>query len=176
MAEKLGDNVVESGAVRSADVDHLDFCSMPLLGLLGVLRIAGGGGIKYGRHNYNKGFPLHITLNHVAVHLIRYCLGDRSEDHLSKVAWGAMVANQTAILNPDLADAHLLGPGATITEALLAEMERGKAERDSKRQAGELEVLFHWVLGDMPEVQAILAARKTGRATKPISETLANIL
>jgi hypothetical protein len=155
----LKDANFATGAVRSADVDHLDFASAPLLGLLGVLRVAGCGGTKYGRLNYMKGMPVHVTLNHVAVHLIKYLLGDRSEDHLSKVAWGAMVANQTAALQPELADPHLLGPGATVTPAVAAEMERGKAERDARRQAGEFEALFRWTLAEMPEFREILDRR-----------------
>src|SRR6185437_12667462 len=135
MTEPTKDSVAATGAVRSADRDHMDFSSLPLLGLLGVIRVAGVGGVKYGRHNYNQGLPVHETLNHAAVHLILYLLGDRREDHLSKVAWNAMVANQTAILNPELAEPYLLGPGATLTPALLAELERGKTERDAKRQA-----------------------------------------
>lgn len=160
MSDELKDANFATGAVRSADVDHLDFASMPLAGLLGVMKIAGCGGEKYGRFNYAKGMPVHVTLNHVAVHLIRYLLGDRSEDHLSKVAWGAMVANQTAALQPELAEPHLLGEGATITPAMLAEMEVSKPARDAKRQAGEYEQLFAWTLADMPEIQVIITQRR----------------
>lgn len=175
MSEKIEDHKMETGAVRSADVDGMDFCSLPLLGLLGVIKNGGSGGVKYGRFNYMLGMPIHETINHVVIHLIKWLLGDRKEDHLSKVAWGAMVANQTELLNPDMAEPHLLGPGAILTDALLAELERGKAERDQRRTNGEFEELFALTLADIPQVQAILAARKPGRATKPISETLANV-
>lgn len=161
MSDKnLKDSNFASGAVRSADVEDMDFCSLPLLGLLGAIKNAGLGGIKYGRFNYMKGMPIHETLNHVAIHLIKYILGDRSEDHLSKVAWGAMVANQTALLNPETAEPHMLGPGATLGKALLEEMERGKEERDRRRQNGEFEEMFHIGLGDIQQVKDILAERK----------------
>lgn len=166
MSEANRDANFSTGAVRSADVDGYDFASMPLLGLLGVLRIAGCGGTKYGRFNYMKGMPVHVTLNHVAIHLIKYLLGDRSEDHLSKVAWGAMVANQTAILQPELAEPHLLGPGATITEAILAELARGREERARKRASGEMDRLFEWTLADLAEVAQILEARSARADSK----------
>ena len=150
------DYTAETGAMRSADVDHLDFASLPLLAFLGVMKIAGCGGAKYGRFNYALGMPVHKTINHAIVHVIRWLLGDRSEDHLSKAAWGLMVANQTATQHPGMADAHVLGKGATITAAMLTELANGKALRDKKRQAGEFEDLFNWTLGDMPEVQEIL--------------------
>ncbi len=168
--QELKDANFGTGAVRSADVDHLDFSSLPLIGLLGVINVGGNGGIKYGRHNYAKGMPVHVTLNHVAIHLIRYLLGDRTEDHLSKVAWGAMVANQTAVLQPELADPYLLGPGASLTAALLAEMDAGKEERDRRRQAGEFESLFNWTLGDMPEVQEIIRQRIGAKTREAIDD------
>ncbi|SIO37639.1 hypothetical protein SAMN05444166_4206 [Singulisphaera sp. GP187] len=159
-SKKIADSNFDTGAVRSADVAHLDFCSAPLMGLMGMLRVAGGGGTKYGRLNYMLGMPQHETLNHVAFHLMRYILGDRTEPHLEKVAWGALVAAQNAVLKPELCEPHMLGPGATMTPAVIAELERGKPERDAKRQAGEFEQLFNWTLADMPEVQAILNNRE----------------
>lgn len=150
-----------TGAVRSADCDELDFASAPLIGLLGVMKVAGSGGIKYGRFNYAQGIPVHVTLNHVAVHLIRYLLGDRSEDHLSKVAWGAMVANQTALLQPELATPFMLGPGATLSAELLATLADGKPERDRLRQAGAFEDLFRdGGLATIPQVVELLKARE----------------
>lgn len=156
----LADSNFATGAVRSADVEHLDFCSSPLLGFLGVLRVAGCGGTKYGRFNYHKGMPVHQTINHAIVHVIRWLLGDRTEPHLAKAAWGLMVADQTVALQPELCDPHVLGPGATVTPSVDAELERGKAERDARRQASEFEELFAWTLADMPEVQAIIRQRK----------------
>lgn len=164
----------ESGAVRSDDVGDFDFASAPLMGLLGVLKVAAGGGIKYGRHNYAKGMPVHVTLNHIAVHLIKYLLGDRTEDHLSKVAWGAMVANETALLKPELADPFLLGPGATLTAELVAEMDKDKAERDARREAGDFEELFDWTLGDIPIVQALINKRKALAAVEKLKALLAS--
>lgn len=157
---ELKDSRFETGAVRSDDVAHLDFCSAPLLGLLGVLRVSGGGGVKYGRFNYHKGMPVHETINHAIIHVIRWLLGDRSEPHLAKAAWGLMVADQTAVLNPELHDPFVLGPGAVLTAAMLDEMERDRAERDCRRQNGEFEGIFAWTLGDMPEVRVILDQRE----------------
>lgn len=157
--DALPDFVAATGAVRSADVDDCDFCSFPLLGLLAGIRVSGGGAAKYGRFNYLKGFPIHVTINHAVVHAIRWLLGDRSEPHLAKAMWGFALAAQTEILHPDQVAPHVLGPGATLSPELLAEMERGRPERDARRRAGEFEGLFRWAPADMPEAKEVLAAR-----------------
>lgn len=169
MSEKLADANFATGAVRSADVDEYDFASAPLVGLLGVLRVAGCGAPKYGRFNYHKGMPVHVTVNHAVVHVIRWLLGDRSEPHLLKAAWGLMVAAQTAVLQPELADPYLLGPGATLTPSVLSEMDKDKEERDRRRKEGEFEGLFDWDLADLPEVKSLIEKRSAGDRTKAVN-------
>jgi hypothetical protein len=43
---------------------------------------------RYGSRNWCKGLPYSDTYNHIMNHLEKYRAGDRSEDHLAKVAWG----------------------------------------------------------------------------------------
>lgn len=164
----MKDTNFATGAVRSADVSHLDFASLPLLGLLGVMRVAGAGGTKYGRFNYHRGMPVHETINHAVVHVVRWLLGDRTEPHLLKAAWGFMVAAQTDVLQPELSDPHVLGAGATVTPAMLEESERGADERTHRRQAGDFEELFNWDLCCMPEVQDILDQRPAPGEEPPV--------
>jgi hypothetical protein len=95
----------------------------------------------------------------MAVHMIRWACGDRSEPHMEKVAWGAMVIAQTQALQPELVAPHVPGPGFTLTPELLAEMDRGKPERDAARKRGEFEALFHWEAKDIPAVAEIVASR-----------------
>lgn len=47
------------------------------------------GAKKYGENNWQKGFPLRQYLDSAIRHLFAYLGGDRSEDHLSAVAWNA---------------------------------------------------------------------------------------
>lgn len=46
------------------------------------------GAIKYGENNYQKGQPYRRTLASLLRHIYAWVEGDRSEDHLSAVAWG----------------------------------------------------------------------------------------
>ena len=61
----MSDSKQTTWAVRSADANHLDFASLPLIGLIGVARTAAEGAAKYGRFNYMLGVPVHNLLNHV---------------------------------------------------------------------------------------------------------------
>ncbi len=46
-------------------------------------------GHKHGKGNWREHpQPEHIVINHMMAHLNEYRKGDRSEDHLAKVAWG----------------------------------------------------------------------------------------
>jgi hypothetical protein len=47
------------------------------------------GARKYGDRNWEKGQPLSRYLDSAIRHLFSYLGGDRSEDHLSAVAWNA---------------------------------------------------------------------------------------
>lgn len=48
--------------------------------------------VKYGRDNWKKGsgLPWYSLYNHLMDHLQKYHEGDRSEDHLANIMWGAM--------------------------------------------------------------------------------------
>jgi hypothetical protein len=158
--QELKDASFGTGAVRSADADHLDFMSMPLIGLIGVARTAYEGGTKYGRFNYMLGMPAHTCVNHAIRHLILWAMGDRSEPHLSHAAWNCMTAEQSATLNPELNAPHLPGPGFTLTDEVIEHLNAGKAERDRKRAAGEFARLADWAIDRLPEVRTILKQRR----------------
>ena len=73
------------------------------------------GAVKYGDHNWKKGQPLSSTLDSLLRHAFQYAEGDRTEDHLSAVAWNAFTLMWTedkiakGALPKELAD--LLGEG-----------------------------------------------------------------
>jgi hypothetical protein len=161
-----------SGAVRGADANHMDFASMPLLGLLGVARTSAEGAAKYGRYNYMLGMPVHDLLNHVFRHLILFLLGDRKEPHLEHAAWGIMAASQSHALDPDLNAPHLLGPGATLTRAVKDHLEANKGDLKRRRDDGEFARSGEWSLADLPEVRELLSQRYVERLKERNGETV----
>ena len=159
------DTKFDSGAVRSGDAAHLDFTSIPLIGLLAVARTSGEGADKYGRYNYMKGMPVHDLLNHVLRHIILYLLGDRSEPHLPHAAWGLLAAIQSQALDPELSAPHLLSPGATLGPDMKALMESSAPGLKALRESGHFQD-GDWCLHDLPEVHRVLDCRKAVRETE----------
>lgn len=164
-APAVKDTNFDTGAVRSAERNHLDFTSLPLVGLLGVARTASEGATKYGRFNYMKGMPVHDLINHVIGHYMLFLLGDRNEPHLDHAAWGALAASQSMILDPGLSEAHLLGPGATLTPANLAFLAANAPDLAAKRASGAFSGIGGWDLSSVPEIEALLADREVVKGT-----------
>lgn len=155
-----GTTEFDTGAVRSSDAGHLDFASLPLIGLIGVARTATEGGTKYGRYNYMLGMPAHDLLNHSVRHVVLWLLGDRSEPHLEHAAWGLLAAIQSHALDPALSAPHLLGPGATVSPEVKAHLEANAATLAEKRRAGRFDGIGEWSLRDVPEVARLLGQRE----------------
>lgn len=78
----------KSGSVRSADADGERFDLISPFGLVRLAKVYAEGAKKYGDRNWELGQPIGEILNHVERHLNLWKQGDRSEDHLAKVAWG----------------------------------------------------------------------------------------
>ena len=153
------DTKFDSGAVRSADAAHLDFTSLPLIGLLAVARTSGEGAEKYGRYNYMKGMPVHDLLNHVLRHIILFILGDRSEPHLEHAAWGLLAAIQSHTLDPEVSAPHLLGPGATITPTMREHMAEEAPVLAARRRENQVRNPVPWFTSMLPEVVNLLHQR-----------------
>jgi hypothetical protein len=170
------DNKFGTGAVRSADADHLDFLSMPLIGLIGMARTTYEGGSKYGRFNYMKGMPAHVCVNHAIRHLVMWGMGDRSEPHLSHAMWNCAAADQSMVLNPELNAPHLPGPGYTLTPEILKYLDEQAPALAEKRKDKEwLKKLGGWVISGLAEIQTILGQRKTERQrewARVVNETI----
>lgn len=158
------DRNFEGGAVRSADADGMDFCSLPILGLMGVARTAHEGGTKYGRHNYMLGMPTHECLNHAIRHIYMFLAGDRSEPHLEHATWNLMTAVQSFNLDPEMNAPHLLEPGMRVGEAMRTLLSTEKEMRAEARRNGDYDYLAGWCLSELPEVEMILLARDAGAA------------
>jgi len=158
-----------TGARRSSDKNHLDFTSMPIVGIIGVAKTAQEGAEKYGRYNFMKGMPVHDILNHVFGHLYSYILGDRSEPHLEHASWGCLCAVQSSILDPELSKDHLLGPGATLTADNIAFLDANADKLAELRKSGFFNGIGGWDLRDIPEIARLLGQRTA------ISDTKAHI-
>jgi len=164
-----------TGAVRSADTNHLDYTSLPLIGLIAVARTAAEGAAKYGRLNYMQGIPVHDLVNHSINHIVQFLLGDRTVPHLEHACWGVMAAIQSYVLDPDLSRPHLLGPGATLSPDnrgfLARHSAKLKAARDARTEQD------NWDITELPEVANILLERypeddipdEEPTASKPVS-------
>lgn len=149
----------ESGSVRSADANHLDFTSIPLVGLIAVARTSAEGAEKYGRLNYMKGMPVHDLLNHAMRHQVMHLLGDRSEPHLAHAAWNILAAIQSQTLDPHLSAPHMLGPGATLTEAAKGHLAMNEDRLSKLRASGAFAHSGEWSLSDLPEIREIIGQR-----------------
>ena len=167
----MSDAKQPTGAVRSSDANHLDFASLPLIGLIGVARTAAEGAAKYGRFNYMLGFPVHDLLNHAIRHIVMFLLGDRSEPHLEHAAWGLLAAIQQNALDPEHSAPHLLGPGATLTDAVQQELKKNAPRLASRRKKKDFVVAGSWSLEDLVEIRQHLKQRqdadsRSGRAPR----------
>ena len=49
------------------------------------------GAVKYNEHNWCKGQPFSRAWASLNRHVMQYAMGDKSEDHLAAIAFGAMV-------------------------------------------------------------------------------------
>ncbi len=100
-----------TGAKRSKDVDQYRYDLISPIGLARLAKIYKEGIDNYPAWNLNKGFPIYDLINHGLHHLNRYRSGDRSEDHLAKMAWAMFTAMQSEELWPHLNEKTLMKPG-----------------------------------------------------------------
>lgn len=77
----------ESGAKRDSTMQPC-WADIPFDTLRRLALIYTEGHKRYGAKNWCKGIPYSDTVNHMLEHLYKYMSGDRTEDHLAKVAWG----------------------------------------------------------------------------------------
>lgn len=78
-----------TGATRSADADALRYDLIPPGPLRRLARRYAIGATAHGERNWERGLPTGSTINHLVRHLELWREGDRSDDHLAAVAWGA---------------------------------------------------------------------------------------
>ncbi len=79
-----------TGAVRGTDADDERWDLITPIGLRRLAETCAEGAAKYGEHNWQKGIPASVMLNHAIRHIYLYLAGDDSEDHLAHAAWNLL--------------------------------------------------------------------------------------
>jgi len=79
-----------TGAVRGTDAENVRFDLITPIGLRRLAETCAEGAKKYGDHNWQKGIPASVMLNHAIRHVYCWLEGDRSEDHLAHAAWNIL--------------------------------------------------------------------------------------
>ena len=102
--EKQPIRTFETGATRSNDADNVRFDLIPQLALMEIAKVLSVGAIRYGEHDYRKGFPFSDVVNHLLRHLNLYLRGDKSENHLSHAACNVLFLLEYEHIHPELND------------------------------------------------------------------------
>ena len=63
---------------------------VPVNAFLRICDLYGRGSKKYFDRNWERGIPLKRMFASILRHVFQYMEGDRSEDHLSAIGWGAL--------------------------------------------------------------------------------------
>lgn len=96
-----------TGSQRSTDGDDTRYDLVSEIGLERLARTYAEGSAKYSDHNWRKGQPFSIVLNHVLHHLNKFKQGDESgEDHLAHAAWGLFALMEFHVTHPELNDLY----------------------------------------------------------------------
>jgi hypothetical protein len=99
---------LSTGSQRDSRKGKGRFDLLPALALKRLAQLYERGAEKYGDRNWEKGQPLSWYLDSAARHLFDYLGGDRSEDHVTAVAWNALGFVATEIrINAGLLPAEL---------------------------------------------------------------------
>ncbi len=93
--------VYPTGAKRSTDADDWRYDLIPPIGLRRLARAFAEGSVKYGDHNWMKGFPTWDVINHLQKHIEQFKIGDKSEDHLAHAAFGLFVLMHDEEAHPE---------------------------------------------------------------------------
>lgn len=86
--------VFNSGAQRDEQTGKPRYDLIPPLPLRRLAELYARGAEKYDDHNWAKGMPTSRILASLLRHVEAYRAGDRTEDHLSGVAWNAFAIMQ----------------------------------------------------------------------------------
>lgn len=103
----------DTGAVRSSDANGTRYDLISHIGLRRIAETYADGAAKYGRDNWQKGFPASDVINHCVSHIYQWLGGDTSEDHLAHAAWNLIAAMHFEEARPELIDCYHRQNGGT---------------------------------------------------------------
>ncbi len=86
--DKQGLKTLPSGSTRT----NIDTHRYDLISPWGLMRLAeryAKGAVKHGDRDWEAGQPEGEVINHMDKHMTLYKQGDRTDDHIAAVAWGA---------------------------------------------------------------------------------------
>ena len=92
------------GGGRQSDPAPGFYDQIPPAALRAYASAMGEGSLKYGDHNWWKGFNESLLLQHAWAHLIQFMTNDTSEDHLGHGFWNIAALICFAQTRPDLMD------------------------------------------------------------------------
>lgn len=104
--EKTRTRTFDTGSKRTTDADETRYDLISEIGLERLSKTYARGASKYTDHNWRKGQPFSVVLNHVLSHINQYKQGDASEDHLAHAAWGLFALLEFSVTRPELNDLY----------------------------------------------------------------------
>ena len=102
-----------TGAVRGSDADDVRFDLITPIGLRRLAETCAEGAKKYTDHNWERGIPASVMLNHAIRHIYLWLEGDDSEDHLAHAAWNILGVCHFEETKPELIDVPTRKPATT---------------------------------------------------------------
>ena len=93
-----------TGAVRGSDADDVRFDLITPIGLRRLAETCAEGARKYTDHNWERGIPASVLLNHAIRHIYLWLQGDRSEDHLAHASWSTIAVCHFEETMPEMID------------------------------------------------------------------------
>lgn len=128
-----------------SDKSNTGLVMIPFYSILRIGRIFVEG-LRYGRDNWKKGVGdqefQEERLEHALLHLIKWKEGDRTEDHLAKVAWFCVTQMELERLENEEDVVK-----RTLLEAM-SSMEQTESSADHKFRSGDLDVEIRTIAED----------------------------
>jgi hypothetical protein len=93
----------KGGATRN-NIGKVRFDLIDPYGMRRLAAVYHEGATIHGDRNWEAGMPTHDIMNHMEHHRNLYMQGDRSEDHIAKIAWGCFAIMRMEAKHKELCD------------------------------------------------------------------------
>ena len=131
----------ETGSIRSSDCDDVRYDCISPHGLYRLAKRYALGAKKYGDHNHLLGQPISEVFNHMFDHMRKYLAGDKSEDNMAAIAWGAFTIMEYEESNPTMQNMPRHNPECwpkpRVVEEPVHQVDALKAWADRQIAAGD---------------------------------------